>query len=97
MIIITAKVRLKEDAVDEFIDAYRWMHPQVMKDPGAILYSLHRSTEDPNEFLFYEKYEDEDAFAYHLSTEHFKTLSGRIDPLMAAPPEIGKWVVMEEG
>jgi len=95
MIIITAKVRIREDAVDEFVDAYRSMRLQVMKDPGAILYSLHRSTEDPGEFLFYEQYEDEDAFAYHLSTDHFKTLAGKIDPLMVAPGDIGHWVAVE--
>jgi autoinducer 2-degrading protein len=92
MLIITAKVRLQEGKADQFVKAYEWMHPLVMEDPGAVLYSLQRSAADPNEFLFYEKYESEEAFAYHLSTEHFKALSGKIDPLMAAPPEIGQWV-----
>ncbi len=62
-----------------------------MKDPGAVQYNLHRSASDPNEFLFYERYESEEAFAYHLSTEHFKTLAGTIDPLFAAPGELGQW------
>ncbi len=92
MLIITAKVRLQSGTSEEFLDAYRWMRPLVMKDPGAVQYSLHRSAEDPDEFIFYERYESEEAFAYHLSTDHFKALSGRIDPLMAAPPEIGTWV-----
>ena len=91
MLIITAKVRLQSGTSEEFLDAYRWMHPLVMQDPGAVQYSLHRSAEDPDEFIFYERYESEDAFEYHLSTEHFKALSARIDPLMAGPPEIGKW------
>ena len=91
MLIITAKVRLQAGKADEFVKAYRWMHALVMNDPGAILYALHRSTADPDEFLFYEQYESEEAFAYHLSTEHFKALSARIDPMMAAPPEIGRW------
>jgi quinol monooxygenase YgiN len=92
MVIVTAKIKLQKGASEQFLDAYRWMKPQVMRDPGAILYALQRSAEDPDVFLFYERYESEEAFAYHLSTEHFKTLSGRIDPLMAEPPEIGKWV-----
>ena len=92
MLIVTAKVRMQEGKADEFVKAYQWMHPLVMKDPGAILYSLLRSTADPNEFLFYEQYESEEAFAYHLSTEHFKSLAARIEPLMAVPGEIGQWV-----
>lgn len=92
MLIVTAKVRLQSGRSEEFLEAARVMQPQVMQDPGAIQYSLHRSTSDPDEFLFYERYENEEAFAYHLSTDHFKTLSGTIDPLMAAPGEIGRWV-----
>ncbi len=91
MLFITAKVRIKEGLTDEFIEAYQWMKALVAQDPGALLYDLHRSTDDPTEFLFYEQYESEQAFAYHLSTEHFRAFSARIDPLMAAPPEIGKW------
>lgn len=92
MLIITARIKLQTGTGGEFLDAYRWMRPQVLSDPGAIQYEVHRSTDDPDEFIFYERYENDEAFAYHLSTEHFKTLSGRIDPLMAAPPEIGRWV-----
>ncbi len=92
MVIITATIRLQPGKAEEFLEAYRWMYPQVMQDPGAILYSLQRSAEDPDVFLFYEQYESEEAFAYHLSTDHFRTLSGKIDPLMATPPEIGTWV-----
>ena len=92
MLIVTAKVKLKPGKSREFVEAYRWMKPQVMQDPGALVYDLHRSTEDPDEFLFYEQYENEEAFEYHLSTEHFRQLAAKIDPLMVVPGEIGKWV-----
>jgi len=92
MLTVTAKVRLQSDKTEEFLEAVRVMKPQVMRDPGATQYSLYRSTGDPDEFLFYERYESEEAFAYHLSTDHFKTLSGTIDPLMAKPGEFGHWV-----
>ena len=92
MLIVTAKVRLQSGTSDEFLEAVRVMQPQVMNDPGAIEYSLHRSADEPDVFLFCERYEDKEAFEYHLSTEHFKILAGRIEPLMAAPGEIGMWV-----
>jgi quinol monooxygenase YgiN len=93
--IVTAKVRLQEGRAEEFMEAYRWMRPQVMKDPGAIRYDLLRSTENPDEFIFYEQYESEEAFDYHLSTEHFRQLAARIDPLMVAPGDIGKWTAID--
>jgi len=95
MLIITAKVKIQPDKVDEFLDAYRWMRPQVLSDPGAIVYELHRSADDPTEFIFYEHYESKEAFDYHLSTGHFKALAARIDPLMVVPGEIGTWVEIE--
>jgi quinol monooxygenase YgiN len=95
MVIITAKVRIQPGKSEEFLAAYRWMKPQVLNDPGAILYELHRSADDPDTFIFYEQYESKEAFDYHLSTDHFKTLAGRIDPLMAVPGEIGMWVEID--
>ncbi len=92
MVIVTAKVKLQSGKSEEFLEAVRAMKPQVMQDPGAIQYSLHRSAEDPDTFIFYEQYESEEAFDYHLSTDHFKVLAGKIDPLMAVPGDIGKWV-----
>ncbi len=91
MLIVTAKVWIKSDKVDEFLAAYRWMKPQVLNDPGAIAYELHRSADDPSTFIFYEQYESKEAFDYHLSTDHFKALAARIDPLMTKPGEIGMW------
>lgn len=89
---VTAKVFIRPGKSEEFLEAYRWMKPLVLKDPGAIQYTLHRSVENPGEFIFYEQYENEEAFAYHLSTEHFRKLAATIDPLMSAPGEIGHWV-----
>ena len=91
MKIVTAKVHIKPGKSGEFIEAYRWMQPFVMSDPGALLYSLNQSTENPDDFIFYEQYEDEKALAYHLSTEHFKKFAGTIEALFAGPGEIGHW------
>jgi quinol monooxygenase YgiN len=91
MLIITAKVTIEKGKSDEFLDAYHWMKPKVLDDPGAIVYELHRSADDPDTFMFYEQYENREAFDYHLSTDHFKALAARIDPLMVVPGEIGMW------
>ena len=95
MVIITARVKLRSGAREEFLEAFRWMKPRVMNDPGAIVYELHCSADDPDEFLFYEQYESKEAFDHHLSTDHFKKLAATIDPLMAVPGEIGTWVEIQ--
>jgi quinol monooxygenase YgiN len=39
-------------------------------EPGCIVYRVHRSTSDPDAFLFYEIYADDAAFAAHRASPH---------------------------
>jgi quinol monooxygenase YgiN len=40
------------------------------EEPGCLVYRVHRSTKDPELFLFYETYEDDDAFDLHRKAPH---------------------------
>jgi autoinducer 2-degrading protein len=52
-------------------------------EPGCLMYIVNRSTENPNHFLIYEQYADQDALAAHAETEKFKTtLLGKEIPLL---------------
>jgi quinol monooxygenase YgiN len=39
-------------------------------EPGCLAYRIHRSTTDPDAFLFYEIYVDEAAFDAHRASPH---------------------------
>jgi quinol monooxygenase YgiN len=39
-------------------------------EPGCLVYRPHRSTKDPELFLFYEQYKDEAAFQAHGKAAH---------------------------
>jgi quinol monooxygenase YgiN len=39
-------------------------------EPGCLTYRVHRSTTDPEQFLFYETYADDAAFAAHRTAPH---------------------------
>ena len=43
-------------------------------EPGVKLFLVHRGATDPGQFMFYELFEDEAAFAAHQQTAHFKSL-----------------------
>ncbi len=43
-------------------------------EPGVKLFLVHRSAANPGQFMFYELFEDEAAFAAHQQTAHFKSL-----------------------
>ena len=40
------------------------------EEPGCLVYRPHRSTEDPDLFLFYEMYVDDAAFDAHRKAPH---------------------------
>ena len=39
-------------------------------EPGCVVYRVHRSTADPDAFLFYEVYADDAAFDAHRASPH---------------------------
>ena len=60
----------------------------VATEPGTQEYRIHQGIDDPDRFFFYEKYVDRAAVDAHMATTHFRTLLGRLDGLIAQPPEI---------
>jgi quinol monooxygenase YgiN len=46
-------------------------------EPGCLAYRPHRSTADPDLFLFYEQYRDDDAFATHRKAPHLAAFRER--------------------
>jgi quinol monooxygenase YgiN len=50
----------------------RRLQEETRKEPGTVLYIVHRSTEDPRQFLIYEQYRSQADFDSHCATEHFQ-------------------------
>ncbi|MCJ7515046.1 MAG: antibiotic biosynthesis monooxygenase [Dehalococcoidia bacterium] len=88
MIVVAAKLKAVEGKGDELEQEFRKLVPKVLKDPGAIVYAVHRKADAPNEFLVYEKYENGEAFKFHGSTEHFKEFSKSIASLLDGRPDV---------
>ena len=67
--------------VAEILDRFL---PQAQAESGIKLFQIARGKEDPAQFLFYELFADEAAFAVHQASGHFKTLIlGEALPLLA--------------
>jgi quinol monooxygenase YgiN len=60
----------------ETLVAPTWTHE------GVIEYELHRGTEDPGLFCFYENWRDEGALDAHLATPPLRALGGRLEGLL---------------
>ena len=86
--IVVAKLTVKSGSEEQFENAVREALPEVEKEEGTLVYSLHRSQKDPSVFMFYEKYTGADALAVHSATPHFKVMFGVLGPLLDGAPEI---------
>lgn len=60
------------------------------EEPGCVTYRSHRSTTDPELFLFYEVYRDAAAFEAHRKAPHLAQFRARRerDGLAAGPPDV---------
>ncbi len=54
------------------------------KEEGCLAYDLHRSTDVPENFLFFEIWASREAHAAHKQTPHFLRWNARKDTLLAA-------------
>ena len=86
--IVVAKIKAKAGAETSMEEALRGMVAKVAQEAGTLAYTLHRSQNDPTEFLLYEKYADADAFKSHASTPYFKELFVSLKPLLDGSPQI---------
>jgi quinol monooxygenase YgiN len=89
--IVIAKLKAREGQEATMEAALRDMVKNVAVEKGTEVYTLHRSSEDPAIFMFYEKYKDSQAFKEHSATPHFKALFDTVKPLLAAPPDIAMY------
>jgi quinol monooxygenase YgiN len=53
-------------------------------EEGCLLYDLHRSTDVPGDFLFYEIWSSREAHTAHKQTPHFLRWNARKDTLLAS-------------
>lgn len=83
-LLIVAQWRAKEGEADRIAGILHRFLPHAQAESGVKLFLIGRGKDDPAQFLFYELFADEAAFASHQSSEHFKTLiAAEALPLLA--------------
>ena len=83
MFVAAVHIFVKPEAIDEFMGLIRADQEGSLAEPGCLRFDVVRSVEDPNEFLIWEVYADEDAAAFHRTTPHYLEFKGRM-PAMAS-------------
>lgn len=89
---VIATIKVKEDKVDEAKALFAKLAANVNdEESGTLAYIPHQRSDEPTTFVFYEKYEDAEAFATH--GKNLAKVGKEFAGVMAGPPEI---VMLEE-
>jgi len=81
--VIVARVAVKEGKEKAFIEIASKLVEATRKEEGNLFYTLYQSTENPQEFIFYEEYKNDAAFEAHASSAHFAAFAEATNDMMA--------------
>lgn len=88
MISVVARITVKEGQGASFEKVAKELQAQVnANEPGCEYYALHKS-DDPNVYVFIERYKDQAAIETHRKTDHFRSLGKEMGQFMAGPPKV---------
>ena len=85
---IVAELTAKPGQTEPLRRALLGMIAPSNAEPGCRQYELHENREQPERFVFVERWADAAAFASHTHTPHFTHLGPMIADLLAAPPKL---------
>ena len=89
---VIANLKVKEDKVDEAKTFLKQLSEETLaSESGTLAYTVHQRQDDPTVFVFYEKYESEDAFKIH--GKNLASKGAGFAGILAGPPEI---IMLEE-
>ena len=87
MIVTCVTVHVKEEHIDDFIEATARNHEGSVSEPGNMRFDVLQCKDDPTKFMLYEAYESQEAAAAHKKTEHYLTWRETVADWMAKPRE----------
>jgi quinol monooxygenase YgiN len=71
MIVLAVTWIAKPGKAEEAAALFRTLTEQSRKEPGCLMYQVHRHKNDRARFFIYEQYRDEAALEAHRNSPHF--------------------------
>jgi quinol monooxygenase YgiN len=71
--IVLAVTWMSKEGEDAAIEAiFRNLQPASRREPGCLMFIVHRHRTDQRRFFIYEQYADDDALEAHRSSAHYQ-------------------------
>jgi len=91
MISVVATLKIKKGQGADFEAIAGEMVAAVnANEEGCLFYQAHR-TDDPDTYVFIERYKDEAAIEAHRASDHFKSIGARMGAHMASRPDVQRF------
>lgn len=71
MIVLSVTWVAKNGHEEEVAQLFAKLTAETRKEPGCLMFVVHRHKDDPRRFFIYEQYRDEAALEAHRNTPHF--------------------------
>ncbi len=85
---VIAKLTAKQGKRDELVGHLGKLVAVVEEDPGALIYSVHLSRDEPDVVWFFELYTNQAALDAHAGSEALKSAGGGMADLLGGRPEL---------
>jgi quinol monooxygenase YgiN len=86
MLTFIARLTIKAGHEAEFERIMRAAVPRVRQEPGNHAYILHRATDNPRAFMFYEEYDDQAALDAHRA--HLREMGIDLRAMLDGAPSV---------
>ncbi|QKY21308.1 antibiotic biosynthesis monooxygenase [Halolamina sp. CBA1230] len=95
MLVVHATFPIDPDKREEALDRAADLVEATREEPGAIEYDAATDLQEPTLLRFTEVYEDADAFAAHVESDHFGAFEAALPDLLAGEPEVMRYEVSD--
>ena len=86
--VINARIIVKPEAIEQFLALSKTMVEKSNSEQGCLIYKLYQDVGNPQSFIFYEVYENQDALDIHNSSIYFKTFIEKMSDLASDKPQV---------
>jgi quinol monooxygenase YgiN len=88
MIVVIGRVKTDSERRDRLIDVGQRVAQASREEPGCTSYRLYEDSERPNEFVFIEVWESEEALQRHFATEHIAQFMRAVPETLVEAPDV---------
>jgi quinol monooxygenase YgiN len=95
-LIVIASAKAKPGSEQALEQALRDAAGPTREQPGCVSFSLHRSLQDPSVIIGFERWASPEAHDRHLQGPHVQKLMSAMGNILAEPPNIVAYQILDE-